>query len=541
MASNVIVKQHIDNFLVTSTLAGAQSTLGINPSVNTVVQSNSAAWDVSQGAISLKANSNNPNFTGLLSSSGPVVINTNSALNALRITQTGTGPALLVEDSANPDASPFIITAGGDVGIGKIPSSKLEIESSDTIARFNGTLSQGNGIAINNTFANAATYKLGYVDFRNENNVTVSNIYSNINQDGSSDLIFTTTLSGDRTTRRTEERLRIINNGNIGVGTATPGAKLHVNGNIICSSITTSQPINATGLVLANASSTLFIPTSCKVQFGSPGDNTDDFYIQRINSGQYFGGKSELRIHLGDDPQANGVFSPASATQVDSIVIGVNGYLPWQPKIVLESHGLISCFGDYLPSNSNPLTATPAMPVSAAHLTTKSYVDQFRTPPGAIMTFAMSSAPTGWLYCNGQQVSRTTYSALFSAIGTTYGVGNGTTTFHLPDLRGEFIRGWDNGRGIDSGRTFGSTQKGTITVADPNLNSLNVAGIYCQYEYNTNTFAPVAGYDVVNINDYAGVYRAHISGTGFGALETNGFAQGATRPRNIALYYCIKT
>jgi hypothetical protein len=542
MASNVIVRQHIDTLLTTSTLAGAQSTLGINPGVTTTVQANSAAWGtVNQAALDLKSNRNAPTFTGVLSATGPVIIDVSSSTNALRITQAGSGPALLVEDSNNPDVSPFIITSTGDVGIGKTPGTKLEVEGSDTITRFSGTLSQNNGIAINNTFANAATFKLGYIDFRNENNVTVSKIYSNINTAGSSDIILATTDAGDRTTTRLAERMRVTATGSVGIGTATPSAALHVNGNIIGNGITASGPIAAGSITLSQgANSTLFIPTSAKVQFGNPGDNTDDFYIQRVNPGQYFGGKSELRINLGDDPQASGVFSATSSTYVDSVVIGVNGHLPWQPKIVLESHGLISCFGDYLPSNNNPLTATPAIPVSGAHLTTKQYVDQFRTPPGAIMTFAMSAAPTGWLYCNGQQVSRVTYAALFSAIGTTYGAGNGSSTFNLPDLRGEFIRGWDNGRGIDTGRAFGSTQKGTITVADPNLNSLNVAGIYCQFEYNTSTFAPVAGYDIVNINDYAGVYRAHISGTGFGALETNGFAQGATRPRNIALYYCIK-
>ena len=54
---------------------------------------------------------------------------------------------------------------------------------------------------------------------------------------------------------------------------------------------------------------------------------------------------------------------------------------------------------------------------------------------GSVTMYAGSSAPTGWLLCNGQAVSRTTYSALFSAIGTTWGVGNGSTTFNVPDMR----------------------------------------------------------------------------------------------------------
>ena len=63
-------------------------------------------------------------------------------------------------------------------------------------------------------------------------------------------------------------------------------------------------------------------------------------------------------------------------------------------------------------------------------------------PPGAIMPFARPSVPAGWLPCEGQEVSRRIYDNLFYAIGTTFGAGDGSTTFNLPDLRGEFIRGW---------------------------------------------------------------------------------------------------
>lgn len=57
------------------------------------------------------------------------------------------------------------------------------------------------------------------------------------------------------------------------------------------------------------------------------------------------------------------------------------------------------------------------------------------TPPGAITIFAGSTAPSGYLLCDGTAISRTTYSALFAITSTTYGVGNGSTTFNLPDLR----------------------------------------------------------------------------------------------------------
>lgn len=79
-------------------------------------------------------------------------------------------------------------------------------------------------------------------------------------------------------------------------------------------------------------------------------------------------------------------------------------------------------------------------------------------PAGKIAAFGMAAVPSGWLACNGSAVSRATYAALFAVIGTTWGAGDGATTFNLPDMRGEFLRGADGGRGVDAGRAVGSTQ-----------------------------------------------------------------------------------
>lgn len=77
---------------------------------------------------------------------------------------------------------------------------------------------------------------------------------------------------------------------------------------------------------------------------------------------------------------------------------------------------------------------------------------------GEICFFGMATPPAGFLKCNGATISRTTYAALFAAIGTTWGGGDGSTTFNLPDYRGEFLRCWDDGRGVDNGRAFGGFQ-----------------------------------------------------------------------------------
>ena len=81
--------------------------------------------------------------------------------------------------------------------------------------------------------------------------------------------------------------------------------------------------------------------------------------------------------------------------------------------------------------------------------------------PGIIQMYAGSSAPSGWLICNGQAVSRTTYAALFAVIGTTYGAGNGSTTFNIPNLVNKTVRGAET-----VGSTGGSD---TVTLSTENL------------------------------------------------------------------------
>ena len=93
-------------------------------------------------------------------------------------------------------------------------------------------------------------------------------------------------------------------------------------------------------------------------------------------------------------------------------------------------------------------------------------------PIGSVIAVATPTVPVGFLECNGAAISRTSYATLFGLIGTYYGSGNGSTTFNLPDLRGEFIRGHDNSRGVDSGRTFGSFQD-----ADTSTSSHNHGGV----------------------------------------------------------------
>ncbi|MCI4436949.1 MAG: tail fiber protein [Ignisphaera sp.] len=134
---------------------------------------------------------------------------------------------------------------------------------------------------------------------------------------------------------------------------------------------------------------------------------------------------------------------------------------------------------------------------------------------GAIFMWAGPSVPFNYLECNGQTLPRT--HALFSILGTTYGVGDGITTFNIPDFRGQFIRGWDHGRGVDVGRTLGSYQ-------DDDLKS-----------HRHNIAAPI-GTSAGNIavpKDSSGQNRTY-------GMTTDPVGGVETRPKNIAIMYIIK-
>ena len=139
-------------------------------------------------------------------------------------------------------------------------------------------------------------------------------------------------------------------------------------------------------------------------------------------------------------------------------------------------------------------------------------------PAGAFMPFAMTTAPTGWLKANGAAISRTgIYANLFAAIGTTFGVGDNSSTFNLPDLRGQFIRSWaDDGTVYDSGRAFGTTQADELK-----------SHTHLMYAH------PATG-------SGGSTNPARPDNLGLGSFNIQATGGTETRPRNIALLYCIK-
>ncbi len=169
-------------------------------------------------------------------------------------------------------------------------------------------------------------------------------------------------------------------------------------------------------------------------------------------------------------------------------------------------------------------------------------------PAGAVCSFAGSSAPDGWLVCDGAAVSRTTYAALFEQIGTAFGAGDGVATFNLPDLRGEFVRGLDSGRGVDAARVLGTAQD--WATGAPKAKSRAAKRLLVDGTLGIGFDAPLPdtpiGFArVASASDTNDRTIAAVSYMNKSDHETDllGVASGdpETRPRNVALLYCIKT
>jgi microcystin-dependent protein len=166
-------------------------------------------------------------------------------------------------------------------------------------------------------------------------------------------------------------------------------------------------------------------------------------------------------------------------------------------------------------------------------------------PTGAIMPFAMNTAPSGWLAANGSAVSRTDFAALFAAIGTTYGAGNGSTTFTLPDLRGYFVRGsGTNSDGVAAG-TFGAKQEdgvishthsGTTGNDSPDHTHQNVGPSSGQNQMGDKGGAVAWAGGQMYTTSGASARHQH----GFTTSSQSPAGDAETRPRNIAMLYCIK-
>lgn len=167
--------------------------------------------------------------------------------------------------------------------------------------------------------------------------------------------------------------------------------------------------------------------------------------------------------------------------------------------------------------------------------TLKEAIAKLGIPVGSIRYFAMRTPPAGYLKADGSEVERQAYPDLFTAIGTTFGSGDGVNTFHLPDLRGEFIRGFDDSRGVDEDRLFGSAQGDAIR----NITGDWVSKISWSIAEESNATGAIYKKQSKQWNSTG--TTAGGGGTLYG-LDASLVVPTAeeNRPRNIALLACIK-
>lgn len=173
----------------------------------------------------------------------------------------------------------------------------------------------------------------------------------------------------------------------------------------------------------------------------------------------------------------------------------------------------------------------------------KEYIDQLLV--GSIAAFAMKTPPEGWLECDGSAVSRTEYSRLFAKIGTTFGEGNGSTTFNLPDLRNEFIRGWDSRQ-----RSLGSKQGSAFQNHTHGFSGNSVSITSGSHSHSVSSSGSTSIKTGLFSAKTAAAHRSGSTGSvshshtfttsGTVTESTSANAANETRPRNIALMYCIK-
>lgn len=167
-------------------------------------------------------------------------------------------------------------------------------------------------------------------------------------------------------------------------------------------------------------------------------------------------------------------------------------------------------------------------------------------PSGAIMDFAMQAVPAGWLECDGSTFSRTGATAnLFAAIGTTWGVGDGSTTANLPDFRGTVRRAWDHGKGRDPARVFGSYQADMFAshthVQPPHTHGVTDPGHQHSTTASPSSINAAAG--GITLPQYQAA-QTGVSVTGISinnTTATNNVTGGAeTAPKNYAVLVCIR-
>ena len=207
-----------------------------------------------------------------------------------------------------------------------------------------------------------------------------------------------------------------------------------------------------------------------------------------------------------------------------------------------------------LTTTSSGVTVTGTLAATAVTGDGSALTGIVAIPTGAIMAWPTESIPSGFLKCQGQAISRSTYSDLFSAIGTIYGSGDGSSTFNIPDYRGEFLRGRAEGSGNDPDRAS-RTNRGDGNGGDNvgtkqdyaviNHSHGNNSGGNSHYGYNSNTnntgqFSK-SGHGYYSNQSHSGSI-VHSMSYGTNYANVNGHVtNNEVRPRNVYVHWIIKT
>lgn len=242
--------------------------------------------------------------------------------------------------------------------------------------------------------------------------------------------------------------------------------------------------------------------------------------------------------YLGPDGLGQSIplaFGPGTANQISYIACDASS----NPSLI--SSGMISD-GDieYLASGIPATLSAPADGTYVVSWTSKvpswTPASQSNTiPTGTILPFAGTAAPNGYFLCDGSAINRSTYASLFSVIGTTYGVGNGTTTFNIPDMRGKFPFGKATaGTGSTLGNTFGVINH-THTSHHDHTFTTNVTGAHTHGVTSIGTLveggASTAAVSVNSAGDHSHT----------GTVDPSDAVSDGNNPPALTINYIIKT
>lgn len=211
-----------------------------------------------------------------------------------------------------------------------------------------------------------------------------------------------------------------------------------------------------------------------------------------------------------------------------------------------------------VPSNVENLGTASQRDVGIApdQVPTNSLISSQLLPPGAVLPFAGETPPTGWLVCDGSAVSRSTYAELYAYIGTLYGAGNGSTTFNLPDLRNQFVRGSSSTRPVgntesdqlgshshtgSTNTTGNHTHSGSTDTTGEHTHKYGGSGAMAAGKIN-NWLPPSnsGGQSTTEAGAHSHSINLDNAGNHSHTLIINSTGGSETRPMNIALLYCIK-